>query len=79
MSHKKFVVLEHLTLPHRGLRFWSTNSENNTHSQQGELWYKEILFTDDKEEAIAASQKVNFNEMPTAYELNEYTKTQTNL
>lgn len=32
---EKYVVLEHLTLPDRGLRFWSHNTENNTHSMWG--------------------------------------------
>ena len=36
-SNKKYVVLEHLTMPNRGERFWTTNSENNTHSHKGEL------------------------------------------
>jgi hypothetical protein len=69
-SDKKYVVLEHLTLPDRGLRFWSTNSDNNTHSIWGDLWYKEILLTDSEEEAIAASQKMG--ELPTMHELEEY-------
>jgi hypothetical protein len=69
-SDKKYVVLEHLTLPDRGLRFWSTNSDNNTHSMWGDLWYKEILLTDSEEEAIAASQKMG--ELPTMHELEEY-------
>lgn len=50
-SAKKYVVLEHLLMPDKGIRFWTTNSENNTHSFNGELWYKEVLFTDSVEEA----------------------------
>jgi hypothetical protein len=66
----KYVVLEHLTLPDRGLRFWSTNTEDNTHGHNGELWYKEILFTDSEEEAIAESQKIE--ELPSMNELEKY-------
>jgi hypothetical protein len=70
MRPEKYVVLEHLTLPDRGFRFWSFNSEDNTHSAWGDLWYKEILFTDSEEEAIAASQKLG--EIATMHELEEY-------
>ena len=69
-SDKKYVVLEHINLPDRGLRFWSMNTEDNTHSAWGDLWYKEILFTDKEEEAIAASQIIG--ELPTMHELEEY-------
>jgi len=51
-SDKKFVVLEHLQGACKGSRFWTTNSENNTFSTEGEEWYKEIEFTDSKERAI---------------------------
>ena len=73
-SNKKYVVLEHLTLPNRGLRFWSTNSENNTHGYNGELWYKEVGFTDDDKEAIKLSKKTNFEVLPSTDELIEYYK-----
>lgn len=69
---KEFVVLEHLLLPDRGKRFWTTNSNNNTHSTDGELWYKEILFTDSTEEAINESSKCNVDALPTFNELSEY-------
>ncbi len=70
-EEKKYVVLEHLCLPNRGFRFWTTNTENNTHSQNGELWYKEILFTDNEKEAIEASRLTGGN-LPTYSELEEY-------
>ena len=54
---EKYVVLEHIRMPERGFRFWSTNTEDNTHGHNGELWYKEILFTDSEDEAIKASQE----------------------
>lgn len=61
----KYVVLEHKTMPDRGLRFWSTNSGNNNPD-----WYKEILFTNDDREAIRESQK--HGELPTYRELEDY-------
>jgi len=67
---EKYVVLEHLTLPDRGLRFWSTNTGDNTHSAWGHLWYKEILFTDSEDEAMEASRICN--NLPTHSELEEY-------
>lgn len=73
-KNKKYVVLENLNLPDRGFRFWSTNSENNTHSAKGELWYKEIMFTDDTEEAIRESQKTNREVVATFSELIEYNR-----
>ncbi len=69
---KKYVVLEHLQVPDRGFRFWTTNTSNNTHSAKGELWYKEILFTDSEEEAIIESRKVNCDAIPSWRELYEY-------
>lgn len=68
----KYVVLEHITLPDRGLRFWSTNTEDNTHGHNGELWYKEILFTDSEEKAMVECQKIGH--LPSMYELEEYYK-----
>lgn len=73
---KKYVVLEHLCLPNRGFRFWSMNSDNNTHSAKGELWYKEVLFTDDMDEAIRVSQQPNLAVIPNYSELCEYHRTQ---
>jgi hypothetical protein len=49
---KKYVVLEHLTYPHKGQRFWSTNTDNNVALYTGEIVYKEIFFTDSEREAI---------------------------
>ena len=73
-SNKKYVVLEHLTLPDRGFKFWTTNTENNTHGQNGELWYKEVLFTDSETEAITESQNTNMSAVAGVQELNEYYK-----
>ena len=73
---KKYVVLEHLCLPDRGLRFYSTNSDNNTHSFSGELWYKEVGFVDTSEEAQALIAQWDPSKLPTFRELEEYYKQQ---
>lgn len=57
---KKYVVLEHLSLTHKGKRFWTDNTKNNTLSADGELWYREVLFTNDTEEAIKACSLYSF-------------------
>ena len=72
INEKKYVVLEHLTLPDRGFRFWSTNGEDNTHGYNGELWYKEVLFTDEENTAILASREINMETIPNMHELEEY-------
>jgi len=72
MSDKKYVVLEHLMLPDRGFRFWTINTDNNTHGGNGELWYKEILFTDSSEVAIDTCRKCDTSIIATWSELLEY-------
>jgi len=67
---KKYVILEHLNLPSRGIRFWSQNKKNNTHNQNGELWYKEIAFTDNEKEAIDLSKETG--ELPLKSEIYSY-------
>lgn len=69
-SDKKYVVLEHLTLPDRGFRFFTANTEDNTHGRNGELWYKEVLFTDSTKEAQEACRSLG--EVPSMHELEEY-------
>jgi hypothetical protein len=53
-NEKQYVVLEHLGGSDMGLKFFTTNTENNTRSSEGELWYKEVMFTDSIEEAQEA-------------------------
>jgi len=74
VSDKKYIVLEHLQLPNRGFRFWTMNSEDNTRSVDGKLWYKEILFTDSTDEAVIESRKTNTKMIPTHQELMDYHK-----
>lgn len=59
MRTEKYVVLEHLPNDYVNgdviqKRFWTSNSHNNIHLYDGTLAYKEILFTNDEKEAIAA-------------------------
>ena len=49
---KKYVVLKGIK---HGNVFWSTNTDDNTHSKDGELWYEELMFTDSEEEAISCA------------------------
>lgn len=49
---KKFVILEHLCLPDRGFRFFSTNSETDpTRIMSGEVAYKIVGYSDTVEDA----------------------------
>jgi hypothetical protein len=68
---EKYVVLEHLLMPDRGLRFWGINTEDNTHSAWGDLWYKEVLFTDSVSEATEMARKHGDN-VPTYSELYDF-------
>lgn len=72
MSKNKYVVLEHLLLPDKGLRFWTSNTDNNTKIYDGTTAYKEILFTSNTDEAINACR--NCSPTATFKELEEYWK-----
>lgn len=72
---KTYVVLEHLTMPDRGRRFWSMNgpsSSHNVRSSDGEVWYKEVHFTDDENEAIEYAMQTNFDAVPSTEEFEEH-------
>lgn len=57
---KKYVVLEHLKSPDRGLRFWSLNGPDPERLISGEVAYKKILETDDQNEALESASHPNF-------------------
>lgn len=59
----KFVVLETLVGPSKGGRFFTTNSDNNTHSAKGELWYKEIAFCDTSDECQKYLNPIRFQDL----------------
>jgi hypothetical protein len=69
---KSFVVLEHLTLPDRGFRFWTKNSNDNTKIYTGEIAYQPIFYTNINEEAISWSRQSNSNKIPSFGEMMEY-------
>ena len=73
-QNKKYVVLEHLTLPDRGFRFWTTASDDNTHSYKGDLWYKEVMFTDEPEEAIRVCSNYDPAKVASFAEMMEYAR-----
>lgn len=54
-TRKKYVVLQNLNAPYQ--KFWTTNTNNNTHSIDWKLLYEELLFTDSEETAIAECDK----------------------
>ena len=56
---KKYVVLEHLRSPDRGLRFWSLNGPEPEKSKSGEVAYKVVLETNDPSEALKAACRTN--------------------
>lgn len=75
---KKYVVLEHLRLPDRGLRFFTMNSGNskdNTHGYTGEKWYEEVGFADTTEEAQQICSEYDLSKLPSFDELLEFHKT----
>lgn len=74
LNKRKYVVLEHLTMPQRGFRFWSSNAGVclNTHGTEDSPWYKEVLFTDSEREATELSSRNNKSVMPTLYDLEKY-------
>lgn len=60
---KKFVVLEHLRAPDRGLRFYSLNSPDPEKLADGSTAYKKVLETDDQSEAFKAACHTNFSSL----------------
>lgn len=54
----KFVVLEYLFPPQVGWRFWTVNRLTNPFCN-GEVAYKEVWHTNNQNEAIAISGRVN--------------------
>lgn len=60
---EKFVVLEHLFFPDRGLRFWTGYTEGKDQEKllDGRTAYKVVKVTEDSEEAKLLSQLVDWN------------------
>jgi hypothetical protein len=73
---KDNVVLEHLTLPDRGFRFWTTNTDNNTKIYTGEIVYTPIFYTSNDEDAIHYSKGYTASKIASIRELEKYHKEQ---
>ncbi len=56
----KFVVVQHLTMPDRGICFFTTNSERgrDCYGNTGELWDKNVAFADNVQEAQVLIDKL---------------------
>lgn len=74
---KKYVVLEHLLLPDRGLRFWSMNRDYPERLSDGRKAYKIVFETDSDEEAVNISQATSGN-TASQYELIEFYRNEHN-
>lgn len=81
---KQYVVLEHLLMPDRGFRFFSTNCHwegstsgftDNTTGNTGEVWYKEVAFCDTAEEA-QRHMPCDPKNTPSMQEIEEHVKKQ---
>jgi hypothetical protein len=70
---EKYVVLEHLLLPDRGMRFWTMNTKNNVTISGGKIAYKEVHFTSDVYDAIDHCSP-NSKNLPSFSELFNYYK-----
>lgn len=75
---KKYVILEHLCLPDRGFRFFTTNSESDpTRIMSGEIAYKVVGYSDTIEGSQSMIrhnfQSASSNELELYYRLKEPT------
>lgn len=71
----KFVVLRHLTMPHKGMCFFTANTATgrDCYSIGGDLWYEIVDFADTVEEAQRSTAK-HYGGCPSQKEFIEYTK-----
>ena len=75
MENKQYVVLEHLLMPDRGFRFFSTNKEDNTLLCDGTIAYSVIGFADTIEKAQDMLGP-NLKTIPTIQEMEDHYKEQ---
>jgi len=75
---RKFVVLQHRTMPDKGICFFTTNSNDPKveYSITGEHWYKVVAYADTVEEAQALIRQ--HSTYPTMREIEEHYHIQTN-
>jgi len=75
---KQYVVLRHLTMPHKGLCFFTTNDPNEPEekkglSHKGERWYEVVGYADEVEEAQSMCAR-NYGGLPTWKEFENHAK-----
>ncbi|TXG76191.1 hypothetical protein E6Q11_05160 [Candidatus Dojkabacteria bacterium] len=71
------MALEHLRLPHKGFRFWTTagdDPDSDVRVSTGEVAYKIVEYTDSPETAIALCEAIDRRNLATARELSEFCK-----
>ena len=68
----KFVVVQHLTMPDRGICFFTRNSKlgRDGYGNTGELWYKNVAFASTV--PIAQAMVREHTTYPTSREVYEY-------
>ena len=69
---KEFVIVQHLTMPNRGICFFTTNSEKgrDCYGHNGELWYENVAFADTVEEAQTLVRQLST--YPTMREISDH-------
>lgn len=75
---KKYVVLRHLMMPHKGICFFSMNDPNESEeekglSAKGERWYEVVGYADEVEEAQIMCDR-NYGGLPSMKEFKDYAK-----
>ena len=74
----QYVVLRHLTMPHKGLCFFTTNDpeepeEEKGLSLEGERWYEVVGYADTVEQAQGLCSS-NYGGLPSMKEFEDYAK-----
>lgn len=71
-KNKKFVIQRHLCMPHKGICFFTTNSERgrDCYSAKGELWYENVAYADTLEEVQSLIRELSV--YPTFEEIYDY-------
>lgn len=72
---KEYVVLRHLTMPYKGLCFFTRNSEigRDCKGFNGETWYEIVGYANSIQEAQTLVVK-NYGGSPTAKEFEEHVR-----
>ena len=75
---KQYVVLRHLTMPHKNLCFFTTNDPNEPEeekglSAKGERWYEVVDYADTVEEAQSLCS-YHYGGLPSMQEFEDHAK-----